>query len=213
MHQVIKALSKTADRYSPSRMLSFNIAHVFKTMQLIDEQTRVSRETFVKELGLGEGSVKTLVKHLKMHGLVITSKGGTRLTEKGKTLFSKLDAAIPHESPIPKCSVGLGKFNHSILLKGVGSGINSGIEQRDFAKMMGATGATTLLYEDGRFLMPGQTQDSLKNERHVRKLITESLMPQNNDVIIIASAEDKRTAELAAKYAALMTIANHHKHF
>jgi len=71
----------------------------------------------------------------------------------------------------------------------------------------------TLLYEDERFLMPGQTQDSLKNEHCVRKLITQSLMPQNNDVIIIASAEDKRTAELAVKYVALMTVSNHHKHF
>jgi len=206
-------LSKVADRYLPSRILSFNTAHIFKTIQLINEQTRVSRATLVDELGLGEGSVKTLVKHLKMNGLVETSRGGMRLSEKGKRLYSKLSDAIPHESPIPKCSVGLGKFNHSILLKGVASGISSGIEQRDYAKFMGATGATTLLYENERFLMPGQTHDSLKNERQIRKLVMESLLPQDGDIIIIASADDRRTAELAAKYAALMTISNHHKHF
>lgn len=181
-------------------------------MQLLNEQTRVSRMTLVDELGLGEGSVKTLVKHLKMHGLVTTSKGGMKLSEKGRTLFLKLAAVIPYESQIPKCSFVLGKFNHSILLKGIDS-INSGIEQRDFAIVMGATGATTLTYENERFLMPRQTQDSLRNERRVKDLIMENLLPQDGDVIIIASADDKRTAEFAAKYAALMTISNHHKHF
>lgn len=212
VHQVIRALSKVADRYSPSRILSFNITHVFKTMQLINEQTRVSRMILVNELGLGEGSVKTLVKHLKMHGLVETSKGGMKLSEKGKTLFLKLSAVIPYESQIPKCSVVLGKFNHSILLKDVDS-INSGIEQRDFAIVMGATGATTLTYENERFLMPRQTQDSLRNEHRVKELIMKNLFPQDGDVIIIASANDKRTAEFGAKHAALMTISNHHKHF
>ena len=213
MHQVIKVLSKISDRYAPSRMLSFNMAHIYKTMQLIRVQTRVSRETLITELGLGEGSIKTLIKHLKMNGLVNTSKGGTRLTEKGRTLLSKIDTIIPHESLIPKCSVGFGKFNYAILLKGISTGIGSGIEQRDFAKMMGGAGATTLLYENERFLMPGRTQDSLKNERKIRELIMESLFPQNDDVIIMSSANDRRTAELAAKYAALMTVADHHKHF
>lgn len=213
MHQVIKVLTRVADRYSPSRMLSFNIVHVFKTMQLIDEQSRVSRTILVDELGLGEGSVKTLVKHLKMHGLAETSKGGMRLSEKGKTVFLKLASAVPHESSIPKCSIVLEKFNHSVLVKGVDSEISSGVEQRDLAKAMGAIGATTLVYKNERFLMPGQTHDSLKNEHLIRKLIMKNLLPQNDDVIIIASALDKRTAEFAAKHAALMTISSHHKHF
>ncbi|TBR08583.1 MAG: hypothetical protein EPO62_06680 [Candidatus Nitrosotenuis sp.] len=210
---MIKTLTKVADRYSPSRVLSFNIAHVFKTMQLASEQIRVSRMTLVADLGLGEGSVKTLVKHLKMHGLVETSKGGMRLSEKGKILYSKISATVPRESPIQKCSIGLGTFNHAVLLKGFGSEINSGLEQRDFAKFMGATGATTLVYKNKRFLMPGQTQDSLKNERKIRESIMENLLPQNDDAIIIASADDKKTADLASKYAALMTVADHHKHF
>lgn len=212
MHQIIKTLSKVADRYSASRMLTFNAVHVFKTMQLMYENGRASRAVLVRELNVGEGSVKTLVKHLKMYGLAETSKGGMRLSEKGKNLFSKLSAAIRNEVDIPLCSIGLGRFNHAILLKGLAEGIGSGIEQRDFARVMGAKSATTLLYENERFLMPGQTQDSLKAEKRIKALIMKKLRPENGDVIILGSADDKKTAELATKYAALMTVSSHHRH-
>ena len=212
MHNVIKSLTKVANRYAPSRMLSFDEAHVFKTLQLMNKHGRISRILLTEELNLGEGSIKTLVKHLKMQDLVETSKAGMWMTDKGFRLYSKLAEAIPKDIDIPQCSIALGKFNHVVLIKGLESEIGSGIEQRDSAIKMGATGATTLLYREGRLFMPGKNQDSLRSDPDVRKLILNVLEPENNDVIIIGSAEKKKVAELATKYAALQTVSNHHKH-
>ena len=80
MHNVIKILKSVADRYAPSRMISFDIAHVFKALQLMEKYGRVSRALLTDELNLGEGSIKTFVKNLKMQELIGTSNAGMWLT-------------------------------------------------------------------------------------------------------------------------------------
>jgi hypothetical protein len=212
MHQVMRLLSKVAERYAPSRLLSFDSVHVFKTMQLMENKKRISRSLLIRELGLGEGSVKTLVKHMKMSGLIENSNAGMWPTNKGKAVHAKLHCAIPKETYIFKCSVALGKFNYAVLVKDIAYNIKSGIEQRDAAIKLGAVGATTLIFKNGRLLMPDTREDLLRNNPKIHSLIIKKLKPEENDVIIIGSSEDKRTAELAAKSAALNTIANHEKH-
>jgi transcription initiation factor IIE alpha subunit len=73
----VKALANIASRYAPSRILSFDSVHVFIVLQLIEKKGHVSRNILCEELSLGEGSVKTLVKHLKTHGIIECNKAGT----------------------------------------------------------------------------------------------------------------------------------------
>lgn len=208
----IKALTKVTDRYAPSRLLSFDAVHVFKALQIIESNGHTSRATLCKELSVGEGVIKTLIKHMKMQGLVKTSNGGTKMTQKGTGICSGILSAIPSETPVPRCSIATGKFNYAVLIKNLDYAIKSGIEQRDAAIRKGASGATTILFKDGKFVMPGETYDSLKNEQQIRNMFLEKLSPEDGDVLIIVGAEDKTTAELAAKGAALLTIVNHEKH-
>lgn len=212
VHMYVRALEKVATRYAPSRLLSFGAVHVFVALQLMQENGRASRDMFCKRLGLGGGATKTLVKHMKMRGLVETSNGGTRLTSKGKAICQGISSAMPAEMPLPKSSVALGSYNYAVLLREFGFAIGSGIEQRDAAIRMGATGATTLLYREGRFAMPDSGHDPLKKEQALRKELTEKLSPQDGDAVIIGSAQSARVAELAAKDAALATIVAHEKH-
>lgn len=214
MHTFVKVVTNVATRYAPSRVLSFNEVHIFKTLQLMKENGRVSRVLLCKELALGEGAIKTLVKHLKMNDLISTTNGGTRMTRKGKVICEGLTSSIPAETSLPKCSVALGKFNHAVLLKGLSYVVKSGIEQRDAAIRMNATGATTLLFKDKKLVMPTNTnQDSLRKEPAIRKLLIERLKPEQEDVIIIGSSDSSsRIAELAAKNAALSTLVSHEDH-
>jgi predicted transcriptional regulator len=208
-----RALEKIASRYAPSRLLSFDSVHVFKVLQLIENKGHVSRKLLCKELSLGEGSVKTLVKHLKTQGVIETTKGGTRITSKGKRLSSQFFSAIPAEMSLSSCSVALGKFNYAVLLKQYGFALKSGLEQRDAAIRMGAIGATSLLFNHNNFLMPGTDYDPLIKEPNTAKLLLKKLKPENGDAIVIGSdMEDERRAELAAKSAALTTIIGHERH-
>ncbi|HEY0579394.1 MAG TPA: DUF4443 domain-containing protein, partial [Candidatus Nitrosocosmicus sp.] len=155
MHTYVKALTQIASRYAPSRMLSFELVHIFKVFQLLNKKEHVSRALLCHELHLGEGSVRTLIKHLKMQGFVHSTNHGTTLTEKGKAFSTDLVLSIPIETDVPQCSIALGKFNYAVLLKQLGFAIKSGVEQRDAAIKVGALGATTLLYRDNKFIMPG----------------------------------------------------------
>ena len=87
MHTYVKTLQEISSRYAPSRILSYDMAHIFKTLQLMHDKGHISREMLCKELNLGEGSIKTLVKHLKMQGMIHTSNSGTRLSDKGLDSF------------------------------------------------------------------------------------------------------------------------------
>ncbi len=209
----IRALEKVATRYAPSRPLSFDVVHVFAALQMIHRSGKTSRETLRGGLALGEGTVKTLVKHMKMNGLIETSNGGTKMTAKGRGICSELMETLSEEMALPRCSIALGKFNYAVLVREFGYAIRSGIEQRDAAIKMGAIGATTLIFRDAKFVMPASTQDSLKRDQHIRKLLLKRMKPAEGDVVIIGSAENtEKTAELAAKYAALLLIFSHEKH-
>lgn len=213
MHTYVKTLQKVADRYAPSRVLSFDMVHVFKTLQLIQENGHVSRENLCKDLGLGEGTIKTLVRHLKMQNLIESTNAGTTMTKKGNSFFSELLSSIPSEISLSKCAITLGKFNYAVLVKQMSSIIKDGIAQRDAAIRMGASGATTLLFKDNKFLIPQTDFDSLKDEHQLSEQMIKNLHPQDGDVIIIGSDNYSRMkAEFAAKSAALITIMNHEKH-
>ncbi|MDE1765175.1 MAG: DUF4443 domain-containing protein [Thaumarchaeota archaeon] len=212
MHNVVKLLDKVSQRYYPSRILSFEPAHIFKTLQVIHANTKASRSFLIEEIGLGEGSIKTLVKHLKMNELVTTSKAGMVLTSKGKALFSKLNEAIPAEASIKECSITIGRFNHAILVRGLAKDVGSGIEQRDAAIKIGALGATTLVFKDDDLFTSDKSYEIPIKDRKLTLEIIDKLQPRNGDVVIVASAENKKTADLAAKRAALETISNHEKH-
>lgn len=213
MHTYVKTLQKVANRYAPSRMLSFDSVHVFKTLQLINDKGHVSREQLCEELELGEGTVRTLIRHMKMHGLVETTNAGTKMTRKGNLFFSELLSSLPSELHLSKCKITLGKHNYAILIKQMSFAVKSGIEQRDAAIKVGASGATTLLFKHNKFLIPQTNYDALKGEDKLAKQLVENLHPHEKDVIIIGTDNSsKKRAEFAAKNAALVTVMSHEKH-
>lgn len=215
MHTYVKTLQNVAN-YAANRMqsfVSFDMVHVFKTLQLIEVYGHVSREMLCDELELGEGATRTLMKHLKMQNLIESTNAGTKMSKKGNALFNEFLSSIPHELRLSKCSITLGKHNYAVLVKQMGSTVKSGIEQRDAAIKMGASGATTLLFMDNKFFIPLTGFDALQNEFRLSKQLIETLHPEDGDVIIIGTDEhSEKKAEFAAKSAALMTIINHEKH-
>jgi predicted transcriptional regulator len=215
MHTYVRTLQTISSRYAPSRILSFDMAHIFKALQIIENRGHASRTLLCQELNLGEGAVRTLIKHLKMKELIETSNAGTKMSDEGKRFFAEILSCLPKGCSLPKCSIALGKYNYVVLLKQHSFAVKSGIEQRDASIKMGALGATTLLFSKGRFVMPNTNImfDPLKKEHSIYKLLIKKLEPVEGDVIIIGSDDiNRQTAELAAKNAALLTLINHKKH-
>jgi len=211
MRRQIQILQDIVSRKGSAKVLTFSAPHVFKALQLLNDDQFVSRSSFCRQLHMGEGAVKTMISHLKEESMVDSTKSGTYLTNKGKNFIKNLVDVIAAETPIKKCQIAQGKFNYAVILKKYSFATKSGMEQRDHAILYGAIGATTLLYKDERFVFPHENIDCLLQDSNTRNALLSRLEPENGDMIIIASAADPFVAEIASKNSALWTLATHNK--
>ncbi|MEM3863164.1 MAG: DUF4443 domain-containing protein [Metallosphaera sp.] len=67
---------------------SYDEAYVILALNIIYDESPVGRITLMRKLGLGEASMKTMLRRLKEMGLIAVDKvGGNQLTDKGKELI------------------------------------------------------------------------------------------------------------------------------
>lgn len=209
MQGKVQALQNVVSRKGSAKVLTFSIPHVFKALQMLYADQFVSRNMFCNELHMGEGAVKTMIAHLKEESLVDSTKSGTFLTNKGRNFVKSFHDVMDSECVIPKCNIARSKYNHGVILRKYSSATKSGMEQRDYAILYGANGATTIQYKDGQFVFPKENIDCLEGDSKTKKILVDNLRPNNGDLIIIASAGDPFVAEIAAKNSALWTMATH----
>jgi hypothetical protein len=207
----VQILQNIVSRKGSSKVLTFSVPHIFKALQLLHKDQYVSRSSFCRHLHMGEGAVKTMIMHLKEESMADSTKSGTFLTNKGKNFIKNLLDVISAECEIKKCVIAQGRFNYAVILKKYAFATKSGVEQRDYAILYGATGATTILYKDKQFVFPNEGVDCLLDDSKTRNVLLSNLHPENGDLIIIASANDPFVAEIAAKNSALWTLATHNR--
>jgi len=209
MSKQLGTLERVAAKLAPGRAPYFIEAHLVKALVTIDSEGPVGRVKLSKTLGLGEGTVRTLIKHLENEGLIKTSKAGIILTNSGKKIASNIKSKISRQIEVPRNPLTVGPFNIAVLIKNVSKAIKGGVEQRDAAIKVGALGATTLIYSRGKLNMPLVDEDIFRDAPAFHEALISRFKPQENDVIIIGSANDKLTAELGALAATLETLKIH----
>lgn len=208
MRRPVDVLYEMVSRRGSSRMLTFGTPHLFKAIHMMFHQTYISRQTLCDSLRIGEGAARTLVLRLKQSGLTNTVRAGMFLTDDGRSFAEEMFWTIPSQCSMGPCSVANHRHNHAILVRGHTSGISSGIDQRDYAIMYGAKGATTLAFEGGRFIFPNEVADCLCGDPEARTALFDGLGPMDGDLVIIASADDPFVAEISAINSALRTLSS-----
>ena len=204
----LQAIKGTAEKIAPGRAPQFIEAHVIKALMTLSQESPIGRIKLAKTLGLSEGSIRTLIKHIEKEGLIRTSREGIALTTSGHRLMSSLKSRIGPVTEIPRSPLTVGAYNTAILIKAAADAVKTGVEQRDAAIKIGAKGATTLVFSQGRLIMPLVEEDVLKEGPKIREKMLSELKPEENDVIVIGSADTKLTAEYGAITAALETLKN-----
>jgi predicted transcriptional regulator len=173
-----------------------------KALEEIDIQQPVGRMKLSKDLHLGEGEARTLVRHLKNEGLIDVSQSGITLSNAGKKLLSSLRAYISKQIDVPSTPLTVGPFNIAVRVAGMKDSVKYGLEQRDAAILAGAKGATTLVFTKNRLTMPGAEEDISKSDPSLLAKLS-NLSLKEGDVLVIGSGEEKIRAELGALSAAL----------
>ncbi|MFX1457272.1 MAG: DUF4443 domain-containing protein [Promethearchaeota archaeon] len=205
---------------------SFDEVHVILSLFIFDENREgIGRYRLQKELIIGEGTAKSLIKKLseKTEFLVLTDKikqKGHILTEKGIQFLNEIKKKIPllKQGDISLLrKITIESYNiapYFCLVKNAAKDIDNGIEQRDAAIKLGGKGATCLIYDGKNLVFPSRLDSEnsfnivendilkyFKNEIRKNKLNLET-----NDVIIIGLGESNQKSRLAAINSALTLL-------
>ncbi len=186
---------------------SFSRVHVVRALLAL-AGGRVGRKNLVRELGVGEGSVRTILGRLRGEGLITSDKLGHALTGKGEgevqnylkkfTLperFSLEGIGLPEVEGTEKCLVVV--FNSTGKIK-------SGMEQRDTALSSGAKGALVIVFGGGGLRFPN-TDIKLSDFPDLAGVLG-GLSLREGDAVVISFGDSYARAEDGAVAVALKLI-------
>ncbi len=166
----------------------FTPYHVLRALDTLHLQALTGRHALMRQLKLGEASVKTLINRLREAGLVETSRPhGTRLTEAGRGLVTRLREFI---KLIP--NLELGEICRDCRVSGVifSDGYSYLVEVggvvvfRDLVVKEGADGALIVVCLSGDLYLP--TPIGIE-EVHLEVLdrLVESYGVKNGDLLLL----------------------------
>lgn len=191
---------------SPTVSPSFEKCDILSTIILMGTDFEpVSRSVLMKKLNLKEGPIKTLLKRLEQNELVtrVGNKGHT-LSGEGKAWNQRLRQRIIENKEVHAPGVSLTEPAYGIQLRGLVDLVASGIEQRDLALLVGATGATTLTFQDGALKVPSVSGRVL-GKNTLKELYSEFKL-QEGDILIVGMGRTYSDALRGAFNAALSLL-------
>jgi predicted transcriptional regulator len=194
----------------PGPSTTFSMFHIFYALELMAEKP-IGRNKVAEKLNVGEGAIRTIVSRLKNAGLIVTSKEGCILTDKGLGVWKKFVEVFPKRIEVEKTSLTTSKYNYAFLVKNKGHKVKSGIDQRDAAIMGGARRAVVIVSKNGHLTIESVSNNIEKDFPEAAKRILKDLKPEDNDVIIIAGADNPLKARRGAFAASWVLIGNDEK--
>ena len=192
----LKILEKILQETAPGPKLTFTVLHLLKAIMLMGREGPLGRKSLSDKLPLGTGAVRTLIQRLRDHQLISEDRQGCRLTERGLKLYSTLVSRISQPVVIDAGRLALDKWNVALLVHNAAHKIGAGLEQRDAAVRAGATGANSIIYSGGKFIIPRGSLDCATDfPNTIWDRLKATLMPKDGDVIIVAGGSSRHAAE------------------
>jgi len=200
---LLKAVEKRELGPSPA----FGREHTLLAFLTIGASDGIGRQALAVKSGLGEGSIRTVLKKFRQLGYVRVNTAGCHLTESGKSAYGSILKKLTPPAPLSGSKLSVGKFQAAVLVRSAGGSVTTGIEQRDSAVRLGASGATTYRMRGGRFTVPGGSLDCEEDfPSQTWSTLRSELGPKDGDAVIVCGAHDEKTAKLGALSAALTLL-------
>ncbi len=176
---------------------------------MIGREQPLGRYELCDKMSIGEGSARTLLKRLTEADYIEPEgKQGQRLTSRGQRLFDEIARDVPLGLMLDVKQLVMYEYAFANLVRNKASAVTDGVRQRDEAIIQGGygkAGASTLIQKNVRLVMPPDDFHILLAYEVETLLIIESLRPEDNDVIILGSADDPNVAR-EVSMAAVMTL-------
>jgi hypothetical protein len=214
---------------SPTIKPSYELVHVILALFLFEENKEgIGRYRLQKELSIGSGTAKSLIKKLNesLNFIKVLTEDnvikGHILTDIGLEFVKKIRHKFPlieiGDSSVIRDIVikSEGKISYFCFVRNAIDKITYGVEQRDAAIKIGGDGATCLLYNGENLIFPSYSLSEADKEEiavadNVFEYITSVIQNKGsqikkNDVIIIGLGDNLENARLAAINAALTLV-------
>ena len=208
--QFKKFIESLASPKGPGPSTTFSMFHIFYALELMAEKP-IGRTKLAEKLSVGEGAIRTIINRLKDAGLIVTSKEGCNLTDKGLGIWKNFAEVFPKRVAIEKTPLTTSEYNYAFLVKNSGHRVKSGIDQRDAAIMGGARRAVVIVSQNGHLIIESVSNSIEKDFPEAANKILKNLKPEDNDVIIIAGADDPIKAKRGAFAASWVLLGNYKK--
>lgn len=203
----LSGLLKLAEKHEPGPNPGFGREHTILAFLTIGGAGTIGRESLARQSGVGQGSVRTILKKFRQEGYMRTDPFGCHLTDSGKALYQSILKKVPPLVPIDGSPLSVGKSQVGILVRANGTRITNGISQRDSAIRVGATGATSYVIKGNKFTILGGSSDCEKDfPSKAWPILRSKLHPRNGDAVIISGAPDETAAKLGAVAAAITLL-------
>ncbi len=203
-------IESLASSKGPGPSTTFSMFHIFCALELMAKKP-IGRNKLAEKLDVGEGAIRTIINHLKDSGLIVTSKGGCILTDKGAKVWKTFESFFPKRVEIGKTTLTTSDYSYAFLVKNKGDKVKSGIDQRDAAIMGGARRAVVIVFKNGCLMIESISNSLEKDFPGAANVILKDLEPEDNDVIIIAGADKPLKAKRGAFAASWVLVSNDDK--
>ena len=129
LKEILESLSASQAQGPQPGFQSFQLLDALLT---IDREAPIGRKKLSEKLGVGEGTIRTMLQRLKAASLVeVKGKGGCSLSEKGKRLISELRERLVEAGSLSLRLPWDYPENYALMVRGASSKVRRGIEQRD----------------------------------------------------------------------------------
>ncbi len=175
-------------------------------LEIYTSNDGIGRYQLKSKVGLGEGSLRTLLKRLEQNGFINVKgkRAGHTLSEMGlnfvKELMNRFTFPMQFQNP-PSWLKALGSIIHYSIIRSeyIRSPLTNGIKQRDTAMIHGGKGGVCLIFDGKTFLFPGDKYPG----SDLSEINTDGL--KINDIICFAGADEIEKSKIAL-LAAIITF-------
>jgi len=203
----LSAWLSTLEKREPGPSPGYSKAHALLAFMIIGNAGTIGRQALAKSSGLGEGSIRTVLRKFRQMRYVAADAMGCHLTSSGRDLYQTISKKLTPLLPLQTSSLVVGSSQVAVLVRDGARSVSGGIEQRDSAVLAGAVGATTYIIRLGKFVIPGGSADCEKDfPEKIWSDLRDELKPRNGDAVIVCGARNEGTAELGVLSAALTLL-------
>lgn len=180
----------------------FSDSDVFFLLDRLRNGEYIGRIRIADYIGIGEGSIRSLLTLLEEKGMISISKAGVSITDTGIQLLEGLgmrsvDIFVP--------GYVLGAFQQGVVVNNAANKVFNGIEQRNCGIRAGGDGCTTWAMEGGVLNMLPDWNVDMENPEMAR-MIREKTAMNDGDVLIIGGGQTHHLAMMAVGAASLELI-------